>query len=130
MTNKEIVQQMYADFGQGNITGILNVISDDIIWDTPGPQLIPWAGVRHGKAGAIVFFQQVGSSTTYEKFEPQTFIEEADTVVASGVGYFTTKTTGKKGISPWIMVWTFKDGVVTQVKNHWDTYAIAETFIL
>ncbi|HRH50208.1 MAG TPA: nuclear transport factor 2 family protein [Panacibacter sp.] len=130
MTNKETVQQMYADFGQGNITGILNVISDDIIWDTPGPRLIPWAGVRRGKAGAIDFFQQVGSSTTYEKFEPQTFIEEADTVVASGVGHFTTKTTGKKGISPWIMVWTFKDGVATQVKNHWDTYAIAETFML
>ena len=40
MTNKEIVQQMYADFGQGNITGILNVISDDII-GIPYSQLIP-----------------------------------------------------------------------------------------
>jgi ketosteroid isomerase-like protein len=35
MTNKEIVQQMYMDFGQGNIQGILDVTSDDITWDTP-----------------------------------------------------------------------------------------------
>src|SRR5450432_3140867 len=120
MANKEIVQQMYVDFGQANIQGILNVISDDIIWDTPGPELIPWAGVRNGKAGAIDFFKQVGTSTTYEKFEPQTFIEEGDKVIALGVADFTTITTGKKGTSPWIMAWTFNNGKAVHVKNHWD----------
>ena len=129
MTNKEIIQQMYVDFGQGNIQGILNAISDDIIWDTPGPELIPWAGVRNGKAGALDFFNQVGATTTYEKFEPQAFIEESDKVVALGVANFTTTKTGKKGVSPWIMVWTFKNGKAIHVKNQWDTYAIAETFM-
>lgn len=129
MTNKEIVQQMYVDFGQANIQGILNAISDDIIWDTPGPEFIPWAGVRNGKAGAMDFFNQVGATTTYEKFEPQAFIEEGDKVIALGVAHFTTTTTGKKGVSPWIMAWTFKNGKAVHVKNHWDTYAIAETFM-
>ena len=129
MTNKEIVQQMYVDFGQANIQGILDAISDDIIWDTPGPELIPWAGIRNGKAGAMDFFNQVGATTTYEKFEPQAFIEEGDKVIALGVAHFTTTTTGKKGVSPWIMAWTFKNGKAVHVKNHWDTYAIAETFM-
>ena len=129
MTNKEIIQQMYVDFGQANIPGILNAISDDITWDTPGPEIIPWAGVRHGKAGAVDFFTQVGSTTTYEKFEPQAFIEEGDKVVALGVAHFTTTTTGKKGVSPWIMAWTLKNGKAVHVKNHWDTYAIAQTFM-
>ncbi len=129
MTYKAIIQQMYVDFGQGNIQGILNTISDNIIWDTPGPALIPWAGVRNGKAGAMEFFAQVGATTTYEKFEPQDFIEEGNTVIALGVAHFITKPTGKKGVSPWIMAWTFKDGKPVHVKNHWDTYAIAETFM-
>lgn len=128
MTNKQIVQQMYADFGTANIQGILDVISDDIIWDTPGPQIIPWAGLRNGKAGAIDFFTQVGASTAYEKFEPQVFVEEGNIVVARGSAHFITTTTGKKGISPWIMVWTFNNGKAEEVKNLWDTYAIAETF--
>jgi ketosteroid isomerase-like protein len=128
MTNKEIIQQMYVDFGQGNVQGILDVLRDDIIWETPGPELVPWAGLRNGKAGAFDFFKQVGSSTTYEMFEPQTFVEEGDKVIALVVANFITTSTGKKGSSPWIMAWTLKDGKATQVKNHWDTYAIAETF--
>lgn len=127
MTNKEIVQQMYVDFGKGNIEGILDVITDDIIWDTPGPELISWTGIRKGKAGVMDFFKQVGSTTSYEKFEPQAFIEEGDNVVALGIAHFTTTTTGKKAISPWIMAWTFENGKATHVKNLWDTYAIAET---
>ncbi len=118
---------MYVDFGQGNIPGILEVISDDVIWDTPGPEIIPWAGVRNGKAGAMEFFSQVGGSTTYQNFEPLAFIEEGDKVVALGKADFTTTSTGKKGSSPWIMAWTFRDGKATHVKNQWDTYAVAET---
>ena len=129
MTNKQIAQQMYADFGQGNVPGILNVLSDDVTMDTPGPSSIPWAGIRNGKAGAMEFFQQVGSSTVYEKFEPQAFIEEGDKVVALGVADFKTISTGKKGTSPWIMAWTFKNGKAIHVKNQWDTFAIAETFV-
>lgn len=129
MTNKEIIQQMYADFGQGNIPGILNVLSDDITWDTPGPAIINWAGVRNGKAGVMDFFEQIRSSTVYEKFEPLVFIEEGDKVVAHGIANFTTTTTGKTGISPWTMLWTLNNGKALHVNNLWDTYAIAETFM-
>ena len=128
MTNKELIQQMYVDFGQGNIPGILNAISDDIVWETPGPDIIPWAGMRKGKDGAMDFFQQVGSTTSYQKFEPHTFIEEGDNVIAQGVADFTTTTTGKKGTSPWIMAWTIKNGKAVKVKNHWDTYAVADSY--
>ena len=129
MTNKAVVQQIYTDFGQGNVPGILNALHDDIIFDTPGPALIPWAGVRKGKAGIMDFFNQVGSTTSYEKFEPQEFMEEGDKVTATGVAHFTTTTTGKKGVSPWAMVWTIKNGTPVHVLNFWNTYAIAETFI-
>lgn len=129
MTNKEIVQQIYADFVQANIPGILNSLSDDIVFDTPGPAIVPWSGVRKGKAGIMDFFSQVGSTSTYEIFEPQTFIVEGDKVIALGVAHFTNTTTGKKGISPWTMAWTFKTGKAIHVNNLWDTYAVAETFM-
>ena len=35
MTNTEIVQQCYVDFGQGNIPGLLNAMSENIIWVDP-----------------------------------------------------------------------------------------------
>lgn len=127
MTNKDLIQKMYMDFGQGNVPEILNAMSDDIIIDSPGPEKISWAGHRKGKSGAMEFFQQIGSSTEYEKFEPGEFITEGDKVVAAGSAVFTSRATGKKGKAEWIMVWTVKNGKATGVKNLWDTNAIVET---
>ena len=118
---------MYVDFGQGNVPEILNAMSDDVTIDTPGPEIISWAGVRKGKSGAMDFFQQVGSSTEYEKFEPDDFIVEGDKVVAVGSAVFTSRATGKKGTANWIMIWTVKNNKATAVKNLWDTNAIADT---
>jgi ketosteroid isomerase-like protein len=127
MTNKELIQKMYVDFGQGNVPEIVNAMSDDVVIDTPGPAAISWAGVRKGKSGAMDFFQQVGSSASYEKFEPQSFIEEGDKVIAVGSADFTTYATGKKGNATWIMAWTINNGKAVHVKNLWDTNAIMET---
>ena len=128
MSNTTFVQQMYADFVQGNVPGVLSALSEDIIWDTNGPALVPYAGVKNGKAGAMEFFNQLGATTSFEKFEPHDFIEEGDKVIALGVAHFTTLSTGKKGVNNWAMAWTFKNGKVVQYKNYVDTYVIAETF--
>ena len=108
MSNSAIVQQLQADFGQGNIPRILNTLSDDITQNVHSPAIIPYAGIRKGKSGAMDFFNQVGASSTYEKFEPQTFIEEGDKVIAIGEAHFTTLATGKKGVSSRAMAWTLK----------------------
>ena len=129
MSNKEIVQQLYADFGQGNIPGILNALSDDINWNVHGPAIIPYSGIKKGKDGALDFFKTLGATTTFEKFEAEAFIEEGDRVVALGVAHFTTISTGKQGINRWVMAWTFKDGKAISYENYIDTYVIAETFI-
>ena len=128
MNNKEIVSQIYADFGLGNIPGILNVLSDEIVFDTPGPSLLPWAGIWKGKNGVMDFFNQVGSSTSYQKFEPLDIIEEGDKVSETGRAEYTTIKTGKSGVSQWIMAWTLRNGKVEQVLNLWETYSIAETY--
>jgi ketosteroid isomerase-like protein len=32
----QTVQQIYADFGKGNVEGVLNSLTDDITWSDPG----------------------------------------------------------------------------------------------
>jgi len=127
MTNKEIIEKMYVDFGQGNVPEILNVMSDNVVIHTPGPGIIPWAGTWKGKEGALEFFKNVGTSATYQKFEATDFVVEGDKVVAIGNADFTSTTTGKAGTSNWVMVWTLQDGKATHVLNQWDTKAVAET---
>lgn len=127
MTNKEIIEKMYVDFVQGNVPEILNAMSDNVVINTPGTGIITWAGTWKGKEGAMEFFKNVGTSTTYLKFETSGFVAEGDKVVAIGNADFTSAKTGKSGKSDWVMVWTLQDGKATHVLNQWDTEAIAES---
>lgn len=118
---------MYVDFAQGNIPGVLDAMSDDVVIDTPGPDVLPVTGVWKGKSGALDFFQSVGATSTYDQFEALDLFADGDKVAALGHAAFTSPVTGKKGTSRWVMLWTLKDGKAIHVVNQWDTYAIAQT---
>ncbi|MFE3866603.1 nuclear transport factor 2 family protein [Flavobacterium sp. LS2P90] len=46
MTNKKIAQAVYDYFGQGNVSAILDLVTDDIKWTCPGPtEILPYAQV-------------------------------------------------------------------------------------
>ncbi len=127
MSNKGLIQKMYADFQIGNVPEILNAMSEDVHIHTPGPESISWAGKYEGKSGALTFFQNVGSSTEYSRFELQDLIEEGDKVVARGSADFTSRATNKSGSADWIMIWTIKEHKASAVTNLWDTQAIVNT---
>jgi len=129
MTNKELVQSAFDNFSKGNIAGILDMVSDDIVWNMNGPDVIPFAGQRKGKAEVMDFFAQIAASSEMEKFEPQTFVAEGDKVVAFGVAVATSKKTGKRATNRWAMSWTFSDGKATQYHNYSDTYELAQSFV-
>jgi ketosteroid isomerase-like protein len=129
MTNKEIVQSAFENFGKGNIAGIMDIMSDDIVWNMSGPDIIPFAGHRRGKAEVMDFFAQIAGSQNMEKFEPQSFVSEGDRVVAFGVAVATSKKTGKRATNNWAMSWLFKDGKAIEYNNYSDTYALAESFM-
>ena len=43
--NVRIVQEAYASFQRGDIQAVLNSLTDDVEWTTPGPpDIIPMAG--------------------------------------------------------------------------------------
>jgi ketosteroid isomerase-like protein len=49
--NIELIKSMYEAFGRGDIPSILDKLTTDIKWTTEGLELIPYTGMRHGKAG-------------------------------------------------------------------------------
>lgn len=128
MTNKELVQLSFENFGKGNIPGILEILSDDIIWEMNGPAHIPFAGSRKGKEAVLDFFIHLAATSDFQSFTPKEFIAEGDKVVALGEAVATNKQTGKQTKNNWAMAWTFSNGKVTHYYNYSDTYAVAETF--
>jgi len=94
-TNVAVVQQAYEAFGRGDIPGVLDHLTDDVVWALQGPTTIPFAGVHRGREGIAEFFSLVGEALEYEQFEPREFVAQGDTVVVLGYERSLVKPTGR-----------------------------------
>ena len=122
------VKQLYADFGAGNIDGILSNLSADIEWSEPPGGVAPFAGVRRGHAAMADFFRALGERCEVEAFEPREFVPHGDKVIVLGHYRFKARPTGKSWDTDWIMVWTFTGEKVSRFQNYKDTGAEVAAF--
>ncbi len=123
--NTKVVQEAYAAFGRGDVQGILDRLTDDVIWKGVygAAAYVPTSGERRGKAAVATFFKQLAESVKFSKFEPKEFVATGDKVVALG-SYTATTSTGKGFDSDFSMVFTFRDGKVSHFQEFTDSAAI------
>jgi ketosteroid isomerase-like protein len=123
--NVKIVQQLYADFGQGNMPGVLSVMTEDVIWKQPATGPAPFAGTIRGREQLGEWFGQMDTVSEVEAFEPRDFIAHKDKVVVLGNYKYRSRATGKNWESDWAMVWVVKNGKITMGQIIEDTLAQA-----
>jgi len=130
MSNKnvELIQNAYANFLQGNIPKILDILSDEVEWFLQGTKEIPFAGTFKGKNGVLNFFQKIGATTEFNSFNPNEFFSNENKVVVLGESEAITKSTNKKTNTRWVHEWTLSNGKVTNYYNYLDTAEIADSF--
>jgi uncharacterized protein len=128
--NTKVVQDAYAAFSRGDITGLLGHMTDDIHWRPVigTAKHVPFSGERQGKASVAEFFKQVSESEDFQQFEPREFIAQGDTVVAIGRYRAVTKATGKAFESDFVMVFTLRDGKVATFREFTDSAGINAAF--
>ena len=69
--NVGTVMDIYEAFGRGDVPAILERLSKDVEWEKGQRETtVPWLQARHGRGGALEFFQSVGAELTIEVFEP------------------------------------------------------------
>lgn len=128
--NVQLVQSAYAAFGRGDIPALLAMLGEDIEWDAvkgSAPE-VPTAGPRHGRAGVREFFETLGKSVEFARFEPREFIAQGDRVAV--VGYYSGKArpTGASFESDWVMIFTVKNGLITSFQEYADSRALVAAF--
>ena len=123
--NIETAQSAYAAFGRGDINGVLATLDQNVVWKSPGAGHVPTGGIRRGHAQVGEFFGIINQIVQFEKFEPQTFVEQGDKVIVLGTDIFKVKG-GTRSISePWCHVFTFKNGKVVEFLEILDTATFA-----
>ncbi|MGJ9419095.1 nuclear transport factor 2 family protein [Massilia sp. CMS3.1] len=126
--NKRLVMESYQLFQIGDIPHLLERCHDDALWIEPEAENIPFAGKHKGKAEIAQFFRQLDAGAQALRFIPKDFIAEGDKVVVTGEATWLAKSTGRSYDSPWVHVFTLRDGKVSRFESYHDTAAGERAF--
>ena len=82
--NRQFVEQAYANFKAGDIPTLLQSLSEDVTWQLPEIENVPFAGKRQGRGAVGEFFSTLASLQDARSFEEREFIAQGDKVVVLG----------------------------------------------
>ena len=121
--NTSLVKQAYLNFTNGDVDGLLSLFSDEITWELPEMEGVPFGGKREGLGPVMEFFAQIGMSQEPLRFEPSEFIAQGNTVVALGSYDWRVRETSRDFSSNFVHVFTISDGKISGFREFMDTAA-------
>ncbi len=126
--NTAIAQQAYDNFKKGDIQALLNLMSDDIIWELPEIEDVPIAGSRSGRDAVGEFFAMMARDQDVIVFEPREFVADGDKVVALGHYQWRVRDTDREFATDFVHVFTIRNGKIVAFREHFDTAAVAAAY--
>lgn len=119
--NIAAVRRAYEAFQCGDIQGVLAIMSDDVLWTTPGQRaLIPFSGQFKGRDAVEKCFEAIAASEVALLFEPHEIIADADSVVAFVHYWARAKATGCTYEGEGVHLFQFRDGKVASFREFFD----------
>jgi ketosteroid isomerase-like protein len=125
MTPSQIVEKIYAAFGRGDVSTIVDLMADDVRWEAWADNSaqaadVPWLRSRRGKAGVTEFFQLVGQFQIHD-FKVLSIMAN-DRQVAAEFVIDATPPGAQRYRDEEVHLWTFgDDGKVTRLRHYTDT---------
>ena len=122
--NLNVVRDAYLAYRDRNFDALRNCLAEDVKWFAIGPpDVIPTAGTRYGRDQVEQYFVTLDDIEGIESFEPKEFILEGDKVVAMGDLERRVDSSGSVFRSPWVHVYTLRNGKITDFRSFYDTAA-------
>jgi ketosteroid isomerase-like protein len=126
--NLDVVRNVYAAFGRGDVAAIVAPLDPDISWRTPGVPDLPTGGLRHGVAAVREFFGVLLNTFDIADFQAHDFLAAGDTVVVLGTSREGPKASGRFVTLRWVHVFTFKDGKIVAFEEPADVSELVAEF--
>ena len=126
--NRQLVEQAYANFKASDIPKLLQSMSEDITWQLPEVENVPFSGKRRGRGAIGEFFSTLASLQDARSFEPREFIAEGDKVVVLGHYAWQVKANGRTYESDFAHVFTVRGGQIVAFHEYTDSAAAAKAY--
>ena len=129
--NAELVQSFYSNFLAGDIDAAVALTSTDFVLVYSGPPIIPSARTWNGHDG----FRGWARAALQGHLPPESlnvgeFIAQGDRVAVPGHVTLRVKATGKVCETDFLHLWTVRDGKLTRWHDFFDTYAVAQAYMV
>ncbi len=115
--NTAIVMALYEKFGKGDVPGVVNACSDDVVFEIQDRMFDNKARWFKGKAEVGQFFKEIYSKFQYSKFQPVRFISDGDDVIILVEVEYKHTASGKIYTSNYTHHFTVKNGQVTYFRG-------------
>jgi ketosteroid isomerase-like protein len=126
--NISLLKQAYDAFDKGDIQRLLGTFAQDIEWELPEVERIPFTGKRRGIDQVADFFRVMAECQDPREFRPDRFIAQGDEVVVFGHATFVVKATGAEYSDEWCHVFRIAGGKIASFKEYSDTYRAAQAY--
>jgi ketosteroid isomerase-like protein len=124
-----VVQEVYAAFGRGDVTGLLRKLTPDVAWEVSGRRGdYPTFGAWPGREGVLAFFQTMAEVEDIHEFAPVSLHPAGETVLAQGRVALTLKTNGRALAYDWLHVFEVREGKVAAFREFYDTAQVVEAY--
>ena len=124
--NLEVVRNIYAAFGRGDLAGILALLDPQVSWRTPGAPYLPTGGLRQGVDEVREFFGLLLNTFDFQEFRPADVLAQGDKVVVLGTSREGPKRTGRYVDFRWVHVFTCRNGKIVEFEEPADVSALVE----
>jgi ketosteroid isomerase-like protein len=128
--NIGLLRQAYDAYSKGDIQRVMGIFAQDVDWDIPEVEGLPFTGKRHGLGQVGEFFRLMNECQEAREFTPDQFIAQGDQVIVLGHCTFAVRTTGLEYSDEWCHVFTIAGGKVTKFKEYSDTHKAAQAFMV
>jgi ketosteroid isomerase-like protein len=128
--NTDLVKQCYEAFAKGDIKQLLSYMQDDIEWELPAVEGVPFSGKRQGRDAVGEFFALVNHYQDLREFRPEEFTAQGDRVVVTGRYAWLVKPTGVEFSCEWCHVFHISMGKFSKFMEFTDTNKAALAYEL
>ncbi|HSV34254.1 MAG TPA: nuclear transport factor 2 family protein [Ramlibacter sp.] len=126
--NTALVQQGYKLFSQGDIPGVLKLMSPNVTWELPKLESVPFTGKFQGLDGVGRFFTALAGAIELLKYEPREFIAQGNKVIVLGQSRYRVKDHKDEFDDKWVDVLTVENGKIARYEQYGDTAQLERAF--
>ena len=125
--NIRVVQSLYAAFGRGDVSAVLEALDPNVVWTNPGPAEYSYFGTHQGRDAVLRnVFMFLAENVEMHAFEPREFFASGDKVVVLLHMEATVRRTKRRFAQEIAHAFTLKDGRPVLFHDFQNNYAIAE----